>query len=74
VPLAYLQVLCRYWARTYDWRTVEARLNAVPRYRTVIDGLGIHFLHVRSPDPPRCRWLVLASKMRHASGSSCHGG
>jgi pimeloyl-ACP methyl ester carboxylesterase len=49
VPLLYLQDLCRYWATTYDWRATEARLNAVPQYRTMLDGLGIHFLHVRSP-------------------------
>jgi pimeloyl-ACP methyl ester carboxylesterase len=48
VPLAYLQDLCRYWAEEYDWRSTEARLNALPQFRTVIDGLGIHFLHVRS--------------------------
>ena len=49
VPLAYLQELCRYWGQEYDWRPTEARLNALPQLRTVIDGLGIHFLHVRSP-------------------------
>lgn len=49
VPLAYLRDLCRYWADQYDWRATEARLNALPQFRTVIDGLGIHFLHVRSP-------------------------
>ena len=48
VPLAYLQELCIYWADGYDWRATEARLNAVPQYRTEIDGLGIHFLHARS--------------------------
>ena len=48
VPLAYLQDLCRYWAETYDWRRVEARLNALPQYSTVIDGLAIHLVHVRS--------------------------
>jgi len=51
VPLGYLQELCRHWAGAYDWRATEARLNAFPQYRTVIDGLGIHFLHVRSPHP-----------------------
>jgi pimeloyl-ACP methyl ester carboxylesterase len=51
VPLAYLQDLCGYWAGSYDWRETEARLNALPQFRTVIDGLGIHFLHVRSPQP-----------------------
>jgi len=49
VPLHYLRDLCRYWAAEYDWRATEERLNALPPYRTVIDGLGVHFLHVRSP-------------------------
>lgn len=49
VPLDYLRDLCRSWAEEYDWRATEARLNAVPQFRTVIDGLGIHFFHVRSP-------------------------
>ena len=51
VPLAYLQELCRYWAEQYDWRATEARLNAIPQFRTELDGLGIHFLHVRSSQP-----------------------
>ncbi|GAA4397120.1 epoxide hydrolase [Actinomadura verrucosospora] len=49
VPLDYLRELCRYWAEEYDWRATEARLNALPQFRTSVDGLGIHFLHVRSP-------------------------
>jgi pimeloyl-ACP methyl ester carboxylesterase len=49
VPLAYLRDLCGYWADRYDWRATEARLNALGQFRTVIDGLDIHFLHVRSP-------------------------
>jgi pimeloyl-ACP methyl ester carboxylesterase len=49
VPLAYLRDLCAYWADEYDWRNTEARLNALPQFRTTIDGLGIHFAHVRSP-------------------------
>ncbi len=49
VPLAYLRELCRYWAERYDWRATERRLNALPQFRTTIDGLGIHFVHVRSP-------------------------
>jgi pimeloyl-ACP methyl ester carboxylesterase len=49
VPLAYLRDLCAYWADEYDWRTTEARLNGLPHFRTTIDGLGIHFAHVRSP-------------------------
>ncbi|MFE7409650.1 epoxide hydrolase family protein [Streptomyces laurentii] len=51
VPLGYLQELAAYWRDTHDWRAAEARLNALPQFRTEIDGLGIHFLHVRSPHP-----------------------
>ena len=51
VPLAYLRELCEYWATRYDWRATEARLNRLPQFRTEIDGVGIHFLHVRSPHP-----------------------
>ena len=51
VPLDYLRELCAYWAQGYDWRATEARLNAVPQFRAQIDGLGIHFLHARSPEP-----------------------
>src|SRR3954447_5215987 len=51
IPLAYLQELCAYWCDGYDWRALEARLNAAGQFRTDIDGLGIHFLHVRSPHP-----------------------
>jgi pimeloyl-ACP methyl ester carboxylesterase len=49
VPLAYLEELCGYWADGYDWRATERRLNELPQFRTVIDGIGIHFLEVRSP-------------------------
>ncbi|MGZ8599965.1 MAG: epoxide hydrolase family protein [Actinomycetota bacterium] len=49
VPLGYLRALCRSWAEEYDWRGCERRLNALPQFRTTIDGLGIHLLHVRSP-------------------------
>jgi epoxide hydrolase len=51
VPLAYMKELCRYWGEEYDWRATEARLNALPQFRTEIEGLGIHFVHVRSPQP-----------------------
>lgn len=51
IPLGYVQELCRYWADNYDWRKSETRLNAFPQFRTQIDGLGIHFIHVRSPQP-----------------------
>jgi pimeloyl-ACP methyl ester carboxylesterase len=49
VQLAKLQELVRYWATGYDWRKVEARLNALPMFVTEIDDLDIHFIHVRSP-------------------------
>jgi pimeloyl-ACP methyl ester carboxylesterase len=48
VQLATLQELARYWATDYDWRTCEAKLNALPQFMTEIDGLDIHFIHVRS--------------------------
>ena len=48
VPLATMQKLAHYWATEYDWRKVEARLNALPNFITEIDGLDIHFIHVRS--------------------------
>jgi pimeloyl-ACP methyl ester carboxylesterase len=49
VQLATLQALAAYWARDHDWRRCEARLNALPQFTTVIDGVEIHFIHVRSP-------------------------
>ena len=48
VQLATMQKLARYWATEYDWRKVEAKLNALPQFMTEIDGLDIHFIHVRS--------------------------
>src|ERR687893_1986737 len=51
VQLATIQELARYWANDYDMRRVEARLNALPQFTTEIDGVDIHFVHVRSPHP-----------------------
>ncbi|MGX5185475.1 epoxide hydrolase family protein [Streptomyces avermitilis] len=48
VPLATMKKLARYWASDYDWRKAEARLNTLPQFITEIDGLDIHFIHVRS--------------------------
>src|SRR5262245_16073696 len=48
VPLAAIQELARYWGTDYDWRACEARLQALPHFITEIDGLDIHFIHVRS--------------------------
>jgi hypothetical protein len=47
--VAALQSLAHYWATEYDWRRCEARLNALPQFKTEIDGLDIHFIHVESP-------------------------
>jgi len=49
IPLAYVQDVCAYWAEKYDWRAREAKLNRFAQFKTEIDGLGIHFAHVRSP-------------------------
>jgi pimeloyl-ACP methyl ester carboxylesterase len=49
VPLAMMQELARYWGTDYAWRTCEAKLNALPHFMTEIDGLDIHFIHIRSP-------------------------
>src|SRR3954447_5304467 len=48
VQLATMQELARYWTTEYDWRTNEARLNALPQFKTEIDGVNIHFIHVQS--------------------------
>ena len=55
VQLATTQALARYWATDYDWRKCEAKLNALPQFITEIDGLDIHFIHVRSKHETRCR-------------------
>jgi pimeloyl-ACP methyl ester carboxylesterase len=51
VQSAALQALARYWATDHDWRRCEARLNALPQFVTEIDGVDVHFIHVRSPHP-----------------------
>src|SRR5258707_14793287 len=48
VQLATTQALARYWATEYDWRKIEAKMNALPQFISEIDGLDIHFIHVRS--------------------------
>src|SRR3954465_343415 len=49
VQLATMQQLAHYWTNGYEWRKAEARLNALPQFTTEIDGVDIHFIHVRSP-------------------------
>ena len=51
VQLATMQKLAQYWATDYDWRKCEAKLNAIPQFVTTIDGVDIHFIHVRSKNP-----------------------
>jgi len=51
VPLADAKALVQYWESRYDWRRFETELNSFPNFRTLIDGLGIHFIHARSPHP-----------------------
>ena len=51
VPLRTMQNLARYWGTQYDWRKCEARLSALPQFTTQIDGLDIHFIHVKSKQP-----------------------
>jgi pimeloyl-ACP methyl ester carboxylesterase len=58
VQLATIQELARYWATDYDWRTCEAKLNAYPQFITKIDGLDIHFIHVRSKNPNALPMIV----------------
>ena len=58
VPLATMQELARYWATEHDWRRCEAKLNALPQFTTEIDGLDIHFLHVRSQHPDALPLIV----------------
>jgi len=49
VQLAAMQALVRYWAEEHDWRKTEAKLNALPQFKTEVDGVDIHFIHVKSP-------------------------
>ena len=58
VPLALMQDVARYWATEYDWRKVEATLNSLPQFITEIDGLDIHFIHVRSKHDKALPMLV----------------
>jgi len=51
IPLDYLKEVCGYWAEKYDWRAREAALNQLAQYRARVGGLGLHFIHVRSPEP-----------------------
>jgi epoxide hydrolase len=58
VPLGYLKELVDYWRTSYDWREHEARLNELSQFTTPIDGLDLHFVHVRSPEPDALPLIV----------------
>ncbi|WP_414640030.1 epoxide hydrolase family protein [Amycolatopsis sp.] len=51
VPVGYLKELTKYWRHEFDWRLAEQRLNDIPQFMTTIDGVNVHFLHARSPEP-----------------------
>jgi len=84
VQLAKLQSLVRYWGTGYDWRRVETELNALPQFVTTIDGVEIHFIHVRSPHPHALPLLVthgwpgsvleLVKAVGPLTNPSAHGG
>jgi pimeloyl-ACP methyl ester carboxylesterase len=59
VPVEYLQQLAEYWANGYDWRRHEARLNRYPQFTSTIDGLDLHFVHVRSPQADALPLLLI---------------
>src|SRR4030095_13312180 len=50
-PQPYLKEIAEYWRDQYDWRKAEAEINTHPQFMTTIDGIAVHFLHVRSPEP-----------------------
>ncbi len=58
IPLAYVQDVCAYWADGYDWRTREAALNRFDQYTTEVNGLDIHYIHVKSPEPNALPLLI----------------
>ena len=83
-PLAKVRALCEHWRTRYDWRRCEALLNGLGQHRTDIDGVGIHFLHVRSPEPDALPlvlthgWPGSVLEFRHLIGPltdpAAHGG
>ena len=65
-----MQALAGYWATTHDWRRVEARLNTLPQYLTEIDGLELHFLHIRSQHEDALPLIVTHGWPGRSSSSS----
>src|SRR3712207_4271842 len=72
VPLATMQELARHWATDYDWRKVEAKLAALPQFITEIDGVDIHFIHVRSKHPNALPVIVCHGDRKSTRLNSSH--
>ncbi len=70
VQLATLQALARYWSSEYDWRKCEARLNALPQFTAVIDGVKIHFIHVKSRHENALPLIMTHAGLAPSSSSS----
>jgi hypothetical protein len=71
VPLTMIQELARYWGTDYDWRKCEAKLNALPQFMTEIDGLDIHFIHVRSKDEKALPLIVTQCSVVRLHDGTC---
>src|SRR5215203_2091845 len=69
VQLATMRELARYWTTEYDWRKCEARLNALPQFTTEIDGVDIHFIHVRSPHEDALPLIMTHGSVASSVGS-----
>ena len=70
VRLAVMQELARYWGSDYDWRNCEAKLNALPNFVTEIDGLDIHFIHVRSQHQDALPLIVTHGWLDHRAAEN----
>ena len=69
-----MRELARYWETSYDWRKVEARLNALPQFVTNIDGLDIHFIHVRSKEKNALAIIITHEWPGPLVNPTAHGG
>jgi hypothetical protein len=67
-----MKALASYWGKNYDWRKCEAKLNSYPQFVTNIDGLDIHFIHVRSKSPNALPVIVSAEELGRAGVSQTH--
>ncbi len=84
LPLSYAQELCEYWEREYEMDRVATRLDALPQFTAEIDGLAVHFIHLRSPHPEAVPlilthgWPGLGARVRPAARAAdrpeAHGG